>query len=45
MGFGSFLSWAKKDVGFFPFWLNECVLNCDLDVLCLVGEKMQEGKT
>ena len=22
----------KKRCGFFPFWLNECVLNCNLDV-------------
>ena len=31
-------------MGFFLFWLNECVLNCVLDVLCLVGEKMWEMK-
>ena len=42
--FGSSLSQGKKDVGLFLFWLNECVLNCDLDVLCLVGEKMWEMK-
>ena len=34
----------EKKCGFFPFWLNECVLNYDLDVLCLVGEKMWERK-
>ena len=22
----------KKRCGFFPFWSNECVLNCNLDV-------------
>ena len=43
-GFWSSLSRGKKDVGFFPFWSNECVLNCDLDVLCLVSEKMWEIK-
>ena len=30
-GFRSSLSQGKKDVAFFLFWSNECVLNCDLD--------------
>ena len=41
--FGYFLS-REKRCGFFTFWWKECVLNCDLDVLCLVGEKMLERK-
>ena len=33
-----------KKCGFFPFWSNKCVLNCNLDIcLCLVGEKMREN--
>ena len=44
VGFGYFLYWEKK-CGFFHFWSNECVLNCNLDIcLCLVGEKMRENK-
>ena len=43
MGFRYFLP-GKKRCGFFLFWSNECVLNCNVDVLCLVGEKMRENK-
>ena len=35
---------CEKKCGFFHFWSNECVLNCNLDIcLCLVGEKMREN--
>ena len=43
VGFGYF-SFPEKKCGFFPFWSNECVLNCNVDVLCLIGEKMREKK-
>ena len=32
----------KKDVGFFPFWANECVLNCNLDVYAWLVRKCRK---
>ena len=43
-GIWVFFFYRKKRCGFFSFWSNEYVLNCNVDVLCLVGEKMREKK-
>ena len=33
---------GKKDVGFFSFWSNECVLNCNLDVYAWLVRKWRK---
>ena len=33
---------GKKRCGFFPFWLNECVLNCNLDVYTWLMRKCEK---
>ena len=40
---GIFFS-GKKDVGFFSFWSNECVLNCNLDVYAWLVRKCGKNK-
>ena len=33
---------GKKRCGFFPSWLNECVLNCNLDVYAWLVRKCEK---
>ena len=33
---------GKKDVGFFSFWSNECILNCNLNVYAWLVRKCKK---